>query len=88
LGDRSILVFLPNLQPVLFQGSDSLWDASRRLPTLPEIELELTGGSRVWMAQNGRLAVLLSVLRHYFEEYYGRNDHLLEFMNLALLEKF
>jgi Uma2 family endonuclease len=40
--DRSILVFLPNQQPVLFQGSDSLWDASRRLPTMQEIELELT----------------------------------------------
>jgi Uma2 family endonuclease len=33
--DRSILVFLPNQQPVLFQGSDLL-------PTMPEIELELT----------------------------------------------
>ncbi|NKB18668.1 MAG: Uma2 family endonuclease, partial [Pseudanabaena sp. CRU_2_10] len=31
--DRSILVFLPNQQPVLFQSSDSLWDASHRLPT-------------------------------------------------------
>jgi Uma2 family endonuclease len=40
--DRSILIFLPNQQPVLFQGSDSLWDASRRLPTMAEIELELT----------------------------------------------
>jgi Uma2 family endonuclease len=42
LGDRSILVFLPNQQPELFQGSDSLWDASRCLPTMTEIELELT----------------------------------------------
>ncbi|WP_019501541.1 hypothetical protein [Pseudanabaena sp. PCC 6802] len=33
---------MPNQQPELFQGSDSLWDASRRLPTMAEIELELT----------------------------------------------
>ncbi|NJM28038.1 MAG: hypothetical protein HC856_07015 [Pseudanabaena sp. RU_4_16] len=33
---------MPNQQPELFQGSDSLWDASRRLPTIEGIELELT----------------------------------------------
>jgi Uma2 family endonuclease len=45
--DRSILVFLPQQQPVLLQGEDSL-------PVLPEIELALTA-ERVfgWLKMGG-----------------------------------
>lgn len=45
--DRSILIFLPNQQPDLLQGSD-------RLPLLAEIELELTADQVFgWLKMDG-----------------------------------
>lgn len=65
--DRSILIFLPNQQPVLFQGRDSLWDASHRLPTMAEIELELTADRSI------AILPVRSIKPHFFPIRTGAN---------------
>jgi Uma2 family endonuclease len=40
--EQVVMVLLPDMRVNLLRGSDSLWDASRRLPVLQGINLELT----------------------------------------------